>query len=61
VKWSLVALGVYLVLGLARIEFSERRVGLGHGFVAVLIVGTIRGVMLATARQRGGKRDADAF
>lgn len=58
-KWTLVVCGLYVVLGLAVIEFHEKRVGLGHGFVAVLIVGTIRGVMLATTRQRGRQRHTD--
>jgi preprotein translocase subunit SecF len=60
-KWSLAALGLYLVLGLAVIEFTERRIGLGHGFVAVLIVGTIRGVMSARTSGRPRHRDSQSF
>jgi hypothetical protein len=60
-KWSLAALGLYLVIGLAVIEFKEKRLGLGHGVVAALIVGTVRGIMSARSRSRARHRDPQAF
>jgi hypothetical protein len=45
-KWTLVLLGSYLVLGLAAIEVSERRLGLGTGVSVALVLGVIKGALL---------------
>ena len=60
-KWSLAALGLYLVIGLALIEFREKRLGLGHGVVAAVVVGTIRGVMSARSGRSTRHRDSQSF
>jgi hypothetical protein len=60
-KWSLAALGLYLVIGLALIEFREKRLGLGHGVVAALIVGTVRGIMSARSGRSARHRDSQSF
>jgi hypothetical protein len=46
-KWTLVALGAYLVLGLAAIEMTEHRLGLGIGVSVALVLGIIKGASLA--------------
>lgn len=52
-KWLMVALGVYGALGLAYIEVSEGRVGLGTGIASVIVLATIKGIALARSRRPG--------
>jgi hypothetical protein len=49
-KWTLVALGAYLVVGLAGIELAESRVGVGTGVTAALVLAIIKGAVLALQR-----------
>lgn len=60
VKWTLVALGVYVSFGLALIEFREKRVGLGMGMVAAIVIGSIKGLLTRT-RSRGRHRHAESL
>jgi hypothetical protein len=51
-KWLLIAMGTYLIVGLAFVELSEKRVGLGTGVVVTVLLGTIKGVTMAAKRHR---------
>lgn len=53
-KWSLVGLGVYLVLGLAVQQWRAGEFGLGIGFVTAVLFAVIIGVVNAV---RGGSSD----
>jgi uncharacterized membrane protein YhiD involved in acid resistance len=46
-KWTLVALGAYLVIGLMFDEIRERRVGLGTGVLVMLATALIKGISIA--------------
>lgn len=49
--WLLVPAGALLVIGLAKIEIDEHRVGLGTGTLAAVVSATIKGVWLAYGRR----------
>lgn len=50
VKWGLVGVGAFAAIALAAQELREGRVGLGTGIGAALIVGLIKGVLIARHR-----------
>lgn len=50
-RWLLILLGVYGVIGLAFMEISEGRVGLGTGVLVAVTFGVIKGVLMASRRQ----------
>lgn len=52
IKWTLIAVGVYLAIGSACVELSEKRVGIGSGIVVTAVFATIKGLLTA------GQRDA---
>lgn len=52
-KWLFVALGVYGAFGLAYMELSERRVGLGLGLSTAIVFAIIRGVHGAFTESSG--------
>lgn len=51
-KWTLITVGVYLAVGSAWVEFSEKRVGIGSGIVVTVIFAAVKGLLTA------GQRDA---
>lgn len=44
-KWTLVALGAYLAIGSAWVEFHEGRLGIGLGIAVTTLLAAISGVM----------------
>lgn len=54
VKWGLVALGGYLVIGIAVQEWNAGQFGLGIGVVTAVVFAVIIGVLNAV---RGGSSD----
>jgi len=55
-KWTLIALGVYLAIGSAWIELREKRVGIGTGLVTTAILAGIKGLAMG----RHGRTDDGA-
>ena len=49
-KWLLVAVGAFAALALAVREIREGRVGLGTGIAAAVVVGVIKGILMARQR-----------
>ena len=56
-KGILGLIGLYLVMGLATIEWQERRVGLGIGVLVALTIGGLKGLWIAWRARTSAPRD----
>lgn len=59
-KWSLVAIGLFVSLGAAVTEYRERRVGIGSGVVFAIVAGTMKAVLFGSSDSRR-KSDAESL
>jgi hypothetical protein len=51
-KWFLAAMGLYMLIGMAFQERAEGRLGIGLGFVTMIILATVKGVLMAMSGHR---------
>ena len=58
IRWLLIALGAFLVVGLAREEIAAGRVGLGTGVAVAVVLACVKGVAMALTGSAPGASSA---